>query len=155
MIGDDFKTNGMNRSTFVNISAGFLIAVFTYAAISKLLDFHNFHRQLFLSPLLNRYAGFISWFIPMLELLIVWMLISVRFRLLGFYLAFSQMLLFTLYIFYILNFSAEIPCSCGGLLQYMGWNVHLIFNIVLLLLAATSILIQPGNDALVNLTKTV
>jgi hypothetical protein len=38
---------------------------------------------------------------------------------------------FTTYIILILNFSSFIPCSCGGILEKLGWTEHLIFNFFL------------------------
>jgi len=35
---------------------------------------------------------------------------------------------FTVYIFLILNYSPFVPCSCGGVLEDLGWWEHLWFN---------------------------
>ncbi|MBW4361046.1 DoxX family protein [Flavobacterium taihuense] len=117
------------------------ILLFTYAAVSKLLDFENFQVQLGQSPLLSAFAGFLSRFVPILELLIVVMLLFPRFRLTALFASFNLMLMFTSYIYIILHFSSFIPCSCGGILEKMGWNEHLIFNIIFILLAIVGILI--------------
>src|SRR5690606_23761035 len=42
---------------------------------------------------------------------------------------------FTVYIYLILNYSPFVPCSCGGILEKMGWTEHLWFNIIITLLA--------------------
>lgn len=52
------------------------------------------------------------------------------------------MAMFTTYIFIILNFSTFVPCSCGGILEKMGWTEHLIFNISFLLLAVLGIFLS-------------
>ena len=151
----NYKTAGMSKSRWINICTSILIAIFTYAAISKLMDFHSFRRQLFLSPLLNPFGGFVAWFIPFSELVAVWLLFSLKNRILGFYFSFSLMVLFTSYIYYILHFSAEIPCSCGGLLQHMGWKVHLVFNTILLMISATPIFLYAANTGNIDITKQV
>src|SRR5690606_7657944 len=60
--------------------------------------------------------------------------------------------MFTAYIVIILNFTEFIPCSCGGVLEDLGWTEHLIFNIVFILLAAVGILLlqkqERDHDAL-------
>jgi uncharacterized membrane protein YphA (DoxX/SURF4 family) len=117
------------------------ILLFTYAAVSKLLDFENFRVQLGQSPLLSAFAAVISRLVPMIELLIVVLLLSPRFRLTALFASFSLMLMFTAYIYIILNYSSFIPCSCGGILEKMGWNEHLLFNIIFIILAIIGILV--------------
>src|SRR3970040_1025074 len=51
------------------------------------------------------------------------------------------MVMFTAYIFIILNYSPFVPCSCGGILEKMGWKEHFIFNFVFIILAAAGIMI--------------
>jgi len=55
------------------------------------------------------------------------------------------MLMFTSYIIVILNYSSFVPCSCGGILEKIGWKEHLIFNIVFTILAATACFIVTTN----------
>jgi uncharacterized membrane protein YphA (DoxX/SURF4 family) len=118
------------------------ILLFTYAGVSKLLDFVNFRVQLGQSPLLSAFAGTVAWSVPVTELLIVIMLVFPRFRLTALFACFNMMLMFTAYIFIILNFSSFIPCSCGGILEKLGWKEHLLFNAVFILLALLGIMIQ-------------
>lgn len=117
------------------------ILLFVYAAVSKLLDFENFRVQLGQSPLLSAFAGLIAWIIPVLELFIVLLIVSKRWRIIGLFGALSLMIMFTAYIFIILNYSPFVPCSCGGILEKMGWKEHFIFNFVFIILAAAGILI--------------
>lgn len=106
----------------------FFILLFIYASASKMLDFENFQVQLAQSPLLSAYAGFISYGVIILELVIVGLLCFNLTRLWGLYASFAIMVAFTVYIFLILNYSDFVPCSCGGILEKMGWTEHLIFN---------------------------
>lgn len=117
------------------------ILLFVYAAVSKLLDFENFQVQLGQSPLLSAFAGWVSWGVPIVEIIIALMLVFPRFRLVGLYAAFSLMVMFTAYIYIILHYSSFVPCSCGGVLEKMSWDQHLIFNIVFILIGAQGILL--------------
>lgn len=120
------------------------ILLFVYAAVSKVSEFDNFRAELGQSPLLSAYTGWMSIAVPLAELLIALLLVFNKFRLIGMYLAFSMMVMFTAYIIIILNFSTYIPCSCGGILGEMGWTEHLIFNILFIILGVTAIfLILP------------
>lgn len=52
------------------------------------------------------------------------------------------MTVFSGYVFYILNFDPNIPCSCGGILDSMGWTEHLIFNVAFLVLSVLGIALE-------------
>jgi len=106
------------------------ILLFVYAAVSKILEFENFQAQLGQSTILGAYAGIISYTVIIIELLTSLMLSIPHFRLKGLYVSFGLMCLFTIYIFIILNFTTNIPCSCGGILEKMTWKEHLVFNII-------------------------
>jgi hypothetical protein len=126
-----------NYST-VLISYAFIL-LFVYAAVSKLLDFENFRVQLGQSPLLGAYAELTAWFIPLLEIYIAFALSFVKFRQVALFASYFLMVMFTAYIYIILNYSSFVPCSCGGVLEKMSWNEHLIFNIAFILLAVIGI----------------
>ncbi|ANF50317.1 tellurium resistance protein TerC [Chryseobacterium glaciei] len=120
--------------------------LFIYASISKILDFANFQVQLAQSPLLSAYAGFISYAVIVAELVIAVLLFIKSTRLAGLYLSLGIMVSFTVYIYLILNYSDFIPCSCGGILEKLGWTEHLIFNIVCVLTALAWICILERRD---------
>ncbi|UFH36530.1 DoxX family protein [Flavobacterium acetivorans] len=138
------KLAATTKRIIVEIICLLYILLFVYAAVSKLLDFENFQVQLGQSPLLSAFAGWVSWGVVIVELVIALLLVFPRFRLVGLFAAFSLMVMFTTYIFIILNYSSFVPCSCGGILEKMGWTEHLIFNIVFVILAAAGILILRG-----------
>lgn len=122
--------------------------LFIYAAVSKILDFENFQIQLAQSPLLSAFAGYVAWGVPALEIVLSLLLLSNKGRSMGLFGSFGLMIMFTAYIYIILNYSAFVPCSCGGVLEKMSWNQHLIFNIVFVLLSALAALMsasQPKN----------
>jgi len=73
------------------------------------------------------------------EYLLAFGLILERTRLMALYGSFALMIMFTTYIILVLKFSDYIPCSCGGVLEDLGWTEHIIFNMVFILLAATAI----------------
>ncbi|MFV8374740.1 MauE/DoxX family redox-associated membrane protein [Flavobacterium sp. GSP11] len=123
---------------FVIYSYAFL---FTYAAISKIIDFENFRIQLGQSPLLSSFAALIAWTVPAFELLISGLLFCKRHRLKALLAAYALMVMFTSYIYIILNYSSYIPCSCGGILEKLGWTEHLIFNLLFIIMAGISIIL--------------
>ena len=131
----------IKRNVAVVVSYLFVL-LFLYAAVNKLLDFETFTVQLAQSPLLSAYASVIAWAVPGLEILIAVLLTFPKFRIPALYAAFTLMVMFTAYIFIILNFSDFIPCSCGGVLEKLSWTQHLIFNIVFIILAGVVVLVS-------------
>ena len=136
----------MKKSLIIEIISILLIILFVYAATSKLLDYQKFRVQLGQSPLLTSFAGFVAWFVPLVEVLIAILLAQARFRRLGLYAAFSLMTMFTTYIFILTHYSEYVPCSCGGILEKMNWNQHFIFNIIFTTLAAAGVILYNGDD---------
>lgn len=118
------------------------VFLFIYAAISKLLDFENFKIQIGQSPLLSAFADWFAILVPAVEILVCVLLLIPKFRLVGLYLAYGLMVMFTIYIFIILHYTSFIPCSCGGVLEKLNWKEHLIFNIVFIFLAVIAIFIS-------------
>jgi uncharacterized membrane protein YphA (DoxX/SURF4 family) len=122
------------------------VLLFVYAAVSKLLDFENFQIQLGQSPLLSPFASWVSWLVPSIELIIAVLLLIPKWRVIVLFAACSLMMMFTTYIFIILNYSSFVPCSCGGILEKMGWREHLFFNGCFVLLAVLGLLIEKEQN---------
>ncbi|WP_166962499.1 MauE/DoxX family redox-associated membrane protein [Yeosuana marina] len=116
------------------------VILFVYAATSKLIDFNHFTTQLTRSPYISNYAHWISWGTPTIEYILAGLLAFKIYTLKAFYASFSLMVLFTIYIVFVLNFSDSIPCSCGGVLSSLGWKDHVIFNMVFIVLALIGII---------------
>lgn len=105
------------QDVFLELICLLYVLLFVYAAVSKLLDFENFQVQLGQSPLISSFAGFTSFFIPIFELLLAFFLIFPKSRRISLYLSTFLMSAFSAYIFVMLNFSPNVPCSCGGILE--------------------------------------
>lgn len=140
-------TSDKIKNTVVIVVSYFYVLLFVYAAVSKLLDFENFRVQLGQSPLLSVFAGFISYFVLILELVIAVLLAIRKTRFIGLLSFFALMSMFSAYIIVILNYSSTIPCSCGGVLENMDWKEHLTFNLLLTILSAAVILTISSNKA--------
>lgn len=123
------------RSAVIDIICLLYIVLFVYAAVSKILDYENFRVQLGQSPLLTAFADWVAVCVPAIEILIALLLLPDRTRFIGLFGSFSLMVMFTTYIVIILNFSEFIPCSCGGILEKLGWTEHFIFNCGFIVLA--------------------
>lgn len=133
------------KSNFIYSVALLYVILFTYAAVSKILDFQNFQAQLGQSPLISAFAHNVSFGVIIVELGIAVLLVISNYRIKALYLAVALMTIFTVYIIIILNFSSFIPCSCGGILESLGWTEHLIFNCTFIILGIIAILLYKNN----------
>ena len=124
------------------------IILLIYAAVTKFIEYPQFYNDLLNSPVFGneKVAVFISWFIPIIELATAGLLLSPKYRNVGMYLASGLILIFTVYIIWVLEFSENIPCSCGGIINNLSWQEHLIFNACFLLLGLIGIYLQVKNQ---------
>ena len=125
-----------------------LIVLFIYAATSKLWDFGQFKVQLGQSPVLTAYADGLAWMVPGVEYLLALLLLFNGTRLAAFYSSLALMVMFTTYILLVLNFSDYIPCSCGGVLEDLGWTEHIVFNLFFVALAIIGIILLEEHPTL-------
>lgn len=128
------------KSVVVDIVTILLIILWIYAAFSKLLDYSNFSIELGKSPLLTSFAPVVAVGVPLLEIGLAIMLLIERTKFIAIVMSTSLLLLFTCYLFIILNYSSYIPCSCGGILGHLGYKEHIVFNLILFALGVVSIL---------------
>ncbi len=132
----------VKKATIVEIICSLLIILFIYTGLNKMLDYDTFQFQLGRSPFVQHMNKLIAATLPAGELLIAAALIWKRTRLIGLYISFFLMALFTGYIYAMMHYSYYMPCSCGGILAAMSWNDHLIFNSIFTVLALIGIILQ-------------
>jgi len=131
--------NSINTKWIVEISAALFILLFLYTSINKFYEHRVFQLVLSKSPLLGNSAEFISYFIPTAEIVIAFLLLLPRTRLIGLWSSLVLMIVFTVYIGYMLASAERLPCSCGGILKQLKWKDHLLFNLFFVALAATAL----------------
>lgn len=136
----------LKKNTITEIISSLLIVLFMYTALSKLSAYDNFTAQLSKSPFITSYSNSIAWSIPAGEILISLLLVIKKTRLIGLYASFFLMSLFTAYLIIMLNFSYHIPCSCGGVLQYLSWNEHIVFNAFFIVIAGAGVLLKENAE---------
>lgn len=106
------------------------------------MDYNSFRFTLGRSPFIQHMNGFIAAALPAGELLIALALVIRRTRLIGLYASYFLLFLFTGYIWIMLHYSYDLPCSCGGVLAALSWKDHLVFNSVFTAVAMIGVLFQ-------------
>ena len=117
-----------------------LVLLFCYAALSKLLDFPDFHRQMLNQAFAPWFNRLLVYLVPSTELTAVILLYFKKTITAGLWLSFCLMAGFTSYIsLVLLHFWPRVPCSCGGILGHLSWEPHLVFNTIFLLITIIAI----------------
>lgn len=132
------------QQKYINISLILLVILFSYAAIFKGFDMLLFQKQMAESPLIPmELIQFLSYLIPIGEILICFLLIFDETRLIGFLMSYFTMLLFSVYLLALTHyFGHNLPCACGGILNKMGYTEHIIFNIFFTILSLIALLVK-------------
>jgi len=135
---DDF----MKKDFIVEIASSLLILLFTYAGLSKILQHDTFVFQMRLSHVLvmKALAGFLSVFIPIVELGIVVLLLLPKTRRKGLLSSLILLVAFSLYISIMLLSGMKLPCTCGGIISKLSWKGHLAFNLFFILISLFALL---------------
>ena len=109
------------------IAAAFVF-LYLYTGITKAIHHQEFLGSMLHIPLIAGHALLLSILIPLFEISISVLLFISRTRFIGLIGATLLMLSFTIYVIYIYTSPQPLPCTCGGIIQQMGWKVHLMFN---------------------------
>jgi len=136
----------MKKELFIEVAMYALFSLFIYASINKLIAYDIFLDDLQRSPQLGRHMISISIAIPGVELITAGLLIIPRTRIYGFIAATVLMALFTIYVGYVIYYADNQPCSCGGIIRNLTWPQHLVFNIILLLLAISGTILSKKTN---------
>lgn len=117
------------------MTALFLILLFGYTAMNKLIYQDRFTFQLQLIPLsfITKNASFVSIIIPFIQLSITFALCFRRYRVAGLLGACILLSIFEIYIITLMWKYDNLPCSCGGISSQLGWTSHLIINAILII----------------------
>jgi len=122
----------------VRITTGIRLAcmfLFLYTAYAKLIDHERFVKGLTKVRLISAFAVYISWLVPLVEILVFILLLIPKTVKPGFYAFTCLMILFTLYIISALLWEQNLPCHCGGVIENLSWGQHIWFNLAFILLA--------------------
>ncbi|WP_373521220.1 MauE/DoxX family redox-associated membrane protein [Aquiflexum sp.] len=129
------------HNLLTEICSWVLALVFAYTASSKWIDWYGtqsaFYNQIF--P--NWTAEILMFSIPPLELFLAISLLIPSTRKVAFAASLVLMVIFTIYVGLIMTgIFGRIPCSCGGIISALGWEEHLLMNILLVVIATIGFL---------------
>jgi uncharacterized membrane protein YphA (DoxX/SURF4 family) len=134
------KYQTMKKGKWIVDSCAFaLVFLFVYTASAKFLRLDVFAGQLERFPWISPVAKIMAWVVPVVEVIVAVLLLTGRVRLTGFYAALGLMVVFTLYLALMLGSDRHLPCSCGGVISWMTWKQHLVFNLFFIAVALAGV----------------
>ena len=136
-----FNTLVLISSMYVNF------IIYFYSGIDKLLNFNQFVNNFSKSPFSPQ--------LYLVELCAVIIFLEIGFSALLFFEKTKRIsligfgiisLLFSLYISLMIFYSPYLPCSCGGIIDLLSWNQHLMLTVFLTVISFySSFLIKNEN----------
>jgi len=132
-----------SRKWIADACAYCLVFLFVYTATAKLFQYNLFQFQLDSFPWIQRVATILVWAVPVVELGAAGLLLARGARRTGFYVSLALMVLFTSYISLMLGSGRHLPCTCGGVVGWMTWRQHLVFNLVFIGIAIAGLVYSP------------
>jgi hypothetical protein len=134
------KTKAFNLT--IEAITAVLLFLWIYTGFNKLIHYDKFSFEAGRSPFLQHMAPLAAAVIPVGELVIAALLIFKRTRLIGLYASLFLMTLFTGYVYIMLQYAYDLPCSCGGIIELLSWEQHLVVNFMLTLITVIAILLK-------------
>jgi putative oxidoreductase len=131
----------MRKQLLLNVCIALLILLYSYTAVSKIIDQYRFVFQMTLSPFIvvKNFAPFLGWFIPLIELAIVIGLCFEKTQKVALLISLGLLISFEIYIVGMLMTGLKLPCACGGVIAFMSWKVHVLFNVIFILINVIAI----------------
>ena len=118
--------------------------LFLYTAYAKLVDHERFLKGLSNVHIIIGFGPFISWFVPISEIITSLLLLFPKSARWGLYTFTGLMILFTGYIGSALIWETSLPCHCGGVIEKLSWIQHLWFNLAFIAIAAVGIWLKES-----------
>jgi len=119
-------------NVYINVLSFALIFLFGYTALDKLIHLHTNTVVLSHMPFIQDMAAMLAVGIPAVEIATVLLLLNPRTNKSGLYVSLVLMLFFTVYLVGMLLMKVKLPCTCGGILEQMTWEQHIVFNLIVM-----------------------
>jgi len=119
-----------------------LASLFAYTAYEKIMDHERFRDGISRVQIIGSYSLFISWAVPIVEVLIALLITIPAMSRIGLWSFFGLMIIFSVYILIALIWASKLPCHCGGVIETLTWTEHLWFNTGFILLSLIAICLE-------------
>lgn len=145
------KTSVISADNVVWFISRLFILLFLYTGLVKLINPDKFYGTLHASQLVKPFAPFLTYAVPIFELILFVLLLvpekrigekKITCRKIGLIAGGILMLSFTVYIaLMFLLYGNDLPCSCGGVMKELSWTAHIYFNLAFVGLSMWALLL--------------
>lgn len=129
------------------------MALFLYTAYAKIADHARFLNGLTRVHLISGFAVFISFAVPIIEIIVALLLLIPQTAKIGLYFFIAVMSSFTIYIISAMIWEKDLPCHCGGAIEKLSWGQHIWFNLAFIIIAIVALRLVQLNTSFKNLRK--
>ncbi|NHA02507.1 hypothetical protein G7092_01800 [Mucilaginibacter sp. HC2] len=130
-----FQVPTSTKEKIITAICWLCMALFLYTAYAKIVDHARFLAGLTRVHLISGFAVFISFAVPVVEILVALLLLIPRTAKAGLYGFIAAMSSFTIYIISAMTWEKDLPCHCGGAIEKLSWGQHIWFNLAFIGLA--------------------
>lgn len=119
--------------------------LFLFSAYEKLIEHERFLNGLVKVKYIGTVAEYVSWSVPILEILVSILLIipqTQKWGLLGFIVLMG---IFTVYILSMWLWAEHLPCHCNLIIDNLSWGEHIWFNIFFIVLGSFALKLKKSN----------
>lgn len=130
-----FRLTDKQREFAILVICLACLVLFATSAYDKIVDHDRFMTGLSKVSYIGEYAFFISWTVPIAEIITSLFLLyprTYRWGLIGFI---GLMVVFTIYIGSMLLWAEKLPCHCNLIIEKLSFTGHLAFNIGFIIIA--------------------
>lgn len=128
------------KHIFKQLTVILLIVLFLYTSVNKLLDFSIFKEELGELPLPDHMITGLAITVIVMEFIASIFLAIPRFLLKGLYLSIGLLSIFTAYIIWLLLLNNGQDCGCGGIIELLPPELHIILNGAFITISVWSII---------------
>jgi hypothetical protein len=143
----DFKLSDTAKERIILGIRLICMFLFLYTAHAKLVDHDRFLKGLTRVRMISSIANYISWTIPVAEIITFVFLLVPRTAKWGLYAFTGLMISFSLYILSAMLWEEKLPCHCGGVIEKLTWTQHLWFNLGFIGLAILALRLFRSNNS--------
>jgi uncharacterized membrane protein YkgB len=119
--------------------------LFMYTAYAKIVDHDRFYKGLTRVYLISAFAVFISYAVPVIEIIVSIFLLIPQTAKAGLYAFTAVISAFTLYIISAIIWEPKLPCNCGGAIEKLSWGQHIWFNLAFITIAIIALWLMKLN----------
>ncbi|MDB5010794.1 MAG: hypothetical protein JWQ06_1583 [Mucilaginibacter sp.] len=134
-----FQFNGLAKERITIALRFTCMALFLYTAYAKIVDHDRFLNGLSKVHIINGFAVYISYLVPLTEILVSLLLLIPQTAKWGLYTFTVLMSIFTCYIISALLWEKHLPCHCGGVIEKLSWLQHIWLNLAFISIAISAL----------------